>query len=197
MGGAVVAVAVGLAGCAAGGGGDAQVATAKTGAVTASGSPSASAGDDADAGLKFAQCMRSHGLSWFPDPKADGSMDVRIPAGTDERKFQAAQDACKGYAQGGSGTHSMSPEDFEKMRELSQCMRDHGVTKFPDPKPGEGLRIDANKVGMGPGNPTFDAAQKACEKYQPPGARTQTHSDGGGNGDGSGGSLHIEPGGGA
>jgi hypothetical protein len=52
--------------------------------------------------------------------------------------------------------------------EFSQCMRSHGVPKFPDPQ------FDSNgntmlKIGkdVNPNSPQFKAAQKACSKLVP------------------------------
>jgi CubicO group peptidase (beta-lactamase class C family) len=51
--------------------------------------------------------------------------------------------------------------------EYSECMRDHGVPKFPDPVNG---RIMLNPAsGVDPGSPTVQAAAAACAKYAPPG----------------------------
>ncbi|MEV2266501.1 hypothetical protein [Nonomuraea africana] len=54
--------------------------------------------------VKFAQCMREHGVD-MPDPGADGMMKMTAPKGG-EAKVKAAQEACKelapGMAKGGS-----------------------------------------------------------------------------------------------
>jgi hypothetical protein len=62
--------------------------------------------------LKFARCMRQHGID-VPDPGPDGGIQVR-GAGPDDPKFKVAQQACEQYApdggrrqtvtRGGSGT---------------------------------------------------------------------------------------------
>lgn len=46
--------------------------------------------------LKYAHCMRAHGVTDFPDPSANGGFT--IPESTDENGplFQAAERACKG-----------------------------------------------------------------------------------------------------
>ncbi|GAA4504500.1 hypothetical protein GCM10023191_058870 [Actinoallomurus oryzae] len=62
--------------------------------------PAASAGDMAKL-RRFAQCMRAHGVSDWPDPKADGSFDLpqRLRAGKQVFKTQLA--ACRQYMTGG------------------------------------------------------------------------------------------------
>ena len=49
-----------------------------------------------------------------------------------------------------------------EMLEYAECMRDHGITNFPDPKPGEGINVDAGTLGIDPNSPQFRAANDAC-----------------------------------
>lgn len=168
-------LALGPAGCARTADDGTGVATAQHGGATPSASPSASR--DPDAPLKFARCMREHGMTWFPDPDKSGRMEIRIPQGLDPKKMEAAQQACKQFM--GGGTMERPPAaDLEAFRRLARCMRENGVPKFPDPDPDGGMRIDGSKVGMGPGDPTFDKAEKLCAKYAPHGATTHTQSGG-------------------
>jgi hypothetical protein len=59
--------------------------------------------------LKFSQCMRSHGISAFPDPQsvAGGGIRIAIRAGQGSNlnptnpQFQAAQKACQSLTGGG------------------------------------------------------------------------------------------------
>ena len=137
------------------------------GTATPTTSAQASA-DRADSALKFSQCMRDQGLTWFPDPKPNGGgMQLAIPKGSDKQKVDKAMEACKKYAPGGGEKREMSPEDLEEARKVSQCMRDNGVKDFPDPNPDGSMRIDGDKMSMGPGDPTFDAAQKKCFRNGP------------------------------
>jgi hypothetical protein len=54
--------------------------------------------------LKFARCMRAHGVLDLPDPSSDGGL--RIPNSVDENSatFQAADSACQSLLTGGSGS---------------------------------------------------------------------------------------------
>jgi hypothetical protein len=47
-------------------------------------------------GLKFAECVRAHGVAGFPDPGSDGRIPDPATAGIDQGspKFKAANDAC-------------------------------------------------------------------------------------------------------
>jgi hypothetical protein len=86
----------------------------------------------------FAKCMRSHGVSDFPDPQVTGNRIQILGAnsGINDRSpaFQSAQTSCKHLLPGGGpGSAHPSAQDKAQMLRLSQCMRQHGITGFPDP----------------------------------------------------------------
>jgi hypothetical protein len=77
---------------------DGGVATARDGKATPTASASSSApADQRETALKFAQCMRQHGID-MPDPSADGRIDVNVPPGTPEQKVKEAHEACKEFS---------------------------------------------------------------------------------------------------
>jgi hypothetical protein len=165
--------------------------------------PSSSAGSPADARqgiIKFAACMRAHGVN-MPDPKVNGGgIAINIPAGTSKATVDKAQAACKQYLPNGGEPPKLDPRVTEQLRRLAQCMRANGVPKFPDPVPGGGIQIDGRKTGIDPNDPAFKAAQKKCDHFAPKppggggpsvGTGTQHGADGGigtqqGSGSGSG-----------
>jgi hypothetical protein len=51
--------------------------------------------------LKFAQCMREHGVD-IPDPQPGGGLQLRVPKGGD-KKLETAQKACEQKLPGGGG----------------------------------------------------------------------------------------------
>jgi hypothetical protein len=122
--------------------------------------------------------MREHGLSWFPDPAADGTLQVQTPADADQNKIKKAEEACKTLLPAGDKKDRTSPEEIERARQMAKCMRENGVPNFPDPGPDGEVSIDAGKVGMGPGDPAFDKAEKACAQYLPPGASRRGSTSG-------------------
>lgn len=60
---------------------------------------------DQQAMLKFADCMRSHGIKDFPDPTTSSGISISAGPGSDldpnNPAFQAAQTACQHYLPGG------------------------------------------------------------------------------------------------
>ncbi|MGH3626215.1 MAG: hypothetical protein ACRDRL_02040 [Sciscionella sp.] len=59
------------------------------------------------ANLKYAKCMRAHGISDFPDPQADGTLQINATPGSDldpaNPLNKNANDACKQYLPNGGG----------------------------------------------------------------------------------------------
>jgi hypothetical protein len=102
---------------------------------SSSGSTNASNSSGQSAGIRFAHCMRSHGVPNFPDPGSGGG-GFQIPAGANPRApaFQAAQRACfKLLPGGGPGGGGNSEARRLQLLRLAECMRAHGVASFPDP----------------------------------------------------------------
>src|SRR5689334_20738005 len=88
--------------------------------------------------LAFSRCMRAHGLPNFPDPTSGGGIQLRITPNSGinpfSPAFKAAQASCHKLLPGG-GPFSGRPtaQDKAQMLQISQCMRQHGITDFPDP----------------------------------------------------------------
>jgi hypothetical protein len=129
-------------------------------------SPPAGGSDERDP-AKFSQCMRDQGLSWYPDPQPDGGLVVHQPDGVDETKMKKAEQACAKYFPGGGVKKPAPAEDIAKLRQVSQCMRDHGYDKFPDPDAYGGISVDNKLLGVDDNDPKFRAADQECRKYLP------------------------------
>ncbi|QYC44414.1 hypothetical protein Nocox_34240 [Nonomuraea coxensis DSM 45129] len=152
---APVAFALLLTGCAAADGGGSGVASV-TGARTGAGAtPSA---DPQDKGIKYAQCMREHGID-MPDPEPGKGVTMRIGPGTPKEKVEQAEQECKQWAPAGRAEGGGDPKRAEALRKVAQCMRDNGVEKYPDPDGGM-MRITRD-VGE---DPDFKSAQEKCQK---------------------------------
>jgi hypothetical protein len=157
---------------------------AASGGPASAGSSSGSKGSlrIAGAGIAFSACMRSHGVSNFPDPDSQGAITFGSGDGVDPNsaRFQYAQKACRARLPNGGAP---SPAQQAKMQtqalKFSACMRSHGLPKFPDPTfSGGGVTLKiTSSSGIDPGSPQFQAAQKACQSDMPGKPRTAT--DGG------------------
>ena len=171
--GVLLALAIGVAAC--GGGGKSNgVASLGDGKATATTSPGGSS-DPQQAVLAYAKCMRQHGIN-MADPKlsAGDRVGSLLPEGVspDDPKFKAAQQACQQYLPNGGQPPKVSPQQQQQMLAFARCMRQQGID-MPDPTPGGGLDMR----GVDSDTPKFQAAQQACQQYEPNGGK---QSSGGG-----------------
>lgn len=151
-----------------GGAGDPQVAqgTAKPTNAQSGG------GDPFQQALAYAKCMRAHGLSDFPDPQRSNggvkrTIDKKI---LQNPQYKSAAQACQKLQPGNTNNGGGTKVDATKVGPWAQCIRDHGVPNFPDPKNmGNALKIDFTGTGIDPKSPQFSAAQKACKSKSPGG----------------------------
>ncbi|MGD0055235.1 MAG: hypothetical protein ABSC34_07355 [Acidimicrobiales bacterium] len=164
---AIVAASVALAAC--GGPSSPNVAnqgTVTTTTVAASGSGATPTSDP----LAFAQCMRSKGVTNYPDPDSSGAIPKESPPqlGVSDARFQSAQNDCKHLLpNGGSGPNQSERQQVTALGlNFAHCMRRHGVP-LPDPD-GSGRIPDPASVGINQGSPRFESANTACAKYRPP-----------------------------
>jgi hypothetical protein len=158
---------IGLAGC-GGSPSSPQIASAEKAK-----NPSAtSASHVPDDPLKFAQCMREHGVN-MPDPDANGRVTIRAGKG-EQTKVAAAQEACKKYMPGMGGKGSgpgVSKQDQAKFLRFAQCMRQHGVPMADPDFSGGGVEMRIKDPNGAPDQAKADAAQKTCQGLMPSAAQ--------------------------
>jgi hypothetical protein len=114
-------------------------------AIAACGSSSSTSGGHPtragaqQAALNFARCMRSHGLSGWPDPNSSGGFDKAKlrQLGYSQSEVRATGSACAHLLpNGGSGpqeTAQQARTRFAAALSFATCMRDRGFPNFPDP----------------------------------------------------------------
>ena len=154
-------------------------------APTASSTPKGSTGPSATgkyaASLAYSRCMRSHGVSDFPDPKqVGGGIQISGSApGINPQSplFMSAQQSCRHLLPGGGRpTHAGQQQALARMLHISRCMRAHGISGFPDPTlspPSSRAgysRISSNGVAwlaipdsIDVRSPAFEQAAAACK----------------------------------
>jgi hypothetical protein len=142
---------------------DPTVVTANPGATSSAGP----AGGSEASPLKFSQCMRDQGFSWYPDPQPDGGLVVHNPDGVDQAKLGKAEEACKKYQPGQGQQGPVPAEDLKKIQQMAQCVREHGFAKYPDPDANGAISIDSQALGVEPNDPAFQKAMQECQKFMP------------------------------
>jgi hypothetical protein len=84
--------------------------------------------------IAYATCMRSNGVPNFPDPNSSGGFVVH---GLDRESpaFRAAQTKCRRLLPPGPGSGPPpSRQTLARFLNIARCMRQHGVSDFPDPR---------------------------------------------------------------
>jgi hypothetical protein len=136
LGSIVGSAALALLATGCGGGGSASpqvaiVATSTTTITTAAG----------QSGLvAYAHCMRTHGVTGFPDPDSTGGIPKLQVVDARQRnpsRFDAADNACRSLLP----NESLAPQETPQQQRVrladglsfARCMRSHGLTNFPDP----------------------------------------------------------------
>jgi hypothetical protein len=117
--------------------------------------PSNSSGNSRGPNVSFAKassdaykqsaCMRSHGVTNFPDPETasqNGHFQISVrltPSITESPAFQSAQKKCAYLMPGGGSNANNGPSPAEvrahteAILAFAACMRRHGFARFPDP----------------------------------------------------------------
>lgn len=140
--------------------------------AASTGTTGAQAGRPGEAAYKFSACMRSHGLTKFPDPvvkTSNGGVSVGIrvtPEETNSPAFKSAQAACQHLLPRGNGPgsepggHGPSKQAFLA---FAQCLRTHGFPRFPDPDAqGQLTQQTISAAGVNIHAPGFFSAATGC-----------------------------------
>jgi hypothetical protein len=134
--------------------------------------------------------MRSHGVPNFPDP--DPGSGGAIPKADAQRlgvstsQLQGAQQACQHLLPNTGGSLEQQTEQcistsncsqalvqqiLTAERKLAQCMRSHGVPKYPDPTiDSQGRPIfvfSISKDGFDPHEPQIMTKEDECQRLAP------------------------------
>jgi hypothetical protein len=90
-----------------------------------------------DKAVKFAECIRAHGVRDFPDPNEKNQFEYGVSV--TPAVWTRATSACKDLQPPGTLSGKRTPKQQSASLRFAQCIRDHGVKDFPDPVNGEPL----------------------------------------------------------
>lgn len=112
--------------------------------------------------LAYAKCIQSHGFPNFPEPGANGALQLQAGQSlpdVNSPKFQAAAKACASLNPAGQSQNSGQQAQYQAAElKFAQCMRSHGVTNFPDPTSSGTFNLQ----GIDVNSPQVQAANSAC-----------------------------------
>jgi len=123
---------------------------------------------EAQALLAFSACIRAHGVSNFPDPRAGGGFARDALNAVDENspQFQSADRSCRSLGIASGFDHGPGYIQKHVQQEIaeSECMRKHGVPNMPLPD-AQGQIVFP--PGLSPRSPGFQAANRRCAYLNP------------------------------
>jgi hypothetical protein len=172
---AIAAAALALVVCGCGGGSGSSSSTAAASAHR-SAQTSAQTSAPTSGVLAFSTCMRTHGVSSFPDPNSSGVIPKTqvIPlAGT--HQFQVASSACQ-HLLPNTGAPTDTPAEVQTaltgMVRFAACMRSDGVQNWPDPTVDRDHPDDPRPVfdlhsSVDPDAPRISADMHECQRLMP------------------------------
>jgi hypothetical protein len=137
-------------------------APSESGTASGAGTGGSKKPTDRDQAVKFAECVRAHGVSDFPDPNAKNDFEYGVSVSA--AVWKKAIDACKELQPPGTFSSKRSPKQQSASLKFADCIRRNGVKDFPDPVNGEPLvntyRIpsSATEAGM----TILNAAMQKC-----------------------------------
>lgn len=133
--------------------------------------------------LAYSQCMRSHGITNFPDPteinngaaqSSNGptheGVQIGIPDGIDPNSptYVSANNTCTKQTGFGHVSAAQLRHGLTTLLKYSECMRSHGIANFPDPiETSTGLSLKT--AGIDQNTSQYQAADKACKGLEPGG----------------------------
>jgi len=124
--------------------------------------------------------MRANGVTNFPDLGSSGmiigagngtlsinGVSVNAPA------YRAARPKCQKYLPHQQLTQEQAAQQTQRDLRFANCMRDHGVSNYPDPKPNSssgGSEQAVHLQGINLSAPAFRAAAQHCGGFNPKGS---------------------------
>jgi hypothetical protein len=161
---ALALVALITAGCGSSAPSETASSTSAAAATATAASKKLSARDKA---VKFAECIRAHGVSDFPDPNAKNDFEYGVSV--TPAVWTKAINACKALQPPGSLSAKRTAKEQSASLKFAECIRKNGVKDFPDPVDGEPV-IDTYKIPSSnqPGGMTIlNAAIQKCRALGP------------------------------
>jgi uncharacterized protein YceK len=110
-------------------------APSKTDTASSSGTGGNKQATARDKAVKFAECIRAHGVSDFPDPNEKNQFEYGVSV--TPAVWTRATTACKDLQPPGTLSSKRTPKEQSASLRFAQCIRDNGVKDFPDPVNGE------------------------------------------------------------
>jgi len=117
-------------------------------------------------------CARAHGDPSMPDPTIDSQGQAQFPPGT-PMPSQATQQACQSiYNRLPASVRNTGAPDIQMGIKFAQCMRQHGLTDWPDPNANGDYPLPADLQAPSKSGPIWTRIKTAwdqCKAFNPSG----------------------------
>jgi hypothetical protein len=117
-------------------------------------------------------CARAHGDPSLPDPTIDSQGQAHFPPGTPQPS-QATTQACQSIFNRLPATvRNSGAPDIQMEIKFAQCMRQHGLTDWPDPNANGDFPLPPDLQTTSKSGPVWDrtnAAWEQCKAFNPSG----------------------------
>jgi hypothetical protein len=117
-------------------------------------------------------CARANGDPSMPDPTIDSQGQAHFPPGT-PMPSQATQQACQSiYNRLPASVRNSAAPDIQMEIKFAQCMRQHGLSDWPDPNANGDYPLPADLQATEKSGPLWDrikAGWDACKAFNPSG----------------------------
>ena len=148
----------------------------------AGGTPNAGQAASSPSAVAYSNCMRSHGVPNYPDPGSDGALPKGNAQqfGVSSSQLQMAESDCQHLYPANDGAiqqcettgdcpQAVVQQALNIMREYAQCLRSHGVARWPDPTLDSQGRpfFDVSAAGLSyqyTHSPAFQSKDSECER---------------------------------
>jgi hypothetical protein len=129
------------------------------------GATSSSSSTNQQKALAYTSCMRSHGITNFPDPNSQGSFVGRMGRlnASSPQYIKANQTCEKLLPDGGQITPGQSQKLEAEGLQYAECMRSNGITSFPDPTVMSNGAVSLAAPGVDSSSPEYQSANQACK----------------------------------
>jgi hypothetical protein len=138
-----------------------------------SGTPAGSGSSQnfSQAAFRYSACMRSNGITNFPDPvvsNGGNQISIHVVGSKRDPRFRAAVQACSGIlpAPTGKGAGETAAQRRTRVADalsFARCMRGHNLPRFPDPNAHGDLSIETVQAqGINVHAPGFLQTVEAC-----------------------------------
>ena len=145
-------------------------------ACGATGQPSGTTTNSSSNGsqLALSECMRSHGVPNFPDPRQGGGFAITATLGSstltvdgttfEGPTFGSAVKTCKLFG-GGTAPPPITASQKRAAVAFAECIRKHGIPNFPDPTfPAGGGIAQGSGTNINRSSPAFQRAVAICNR---------------------------------